>query len=166
MKTLKEIIARLAELAVEVRDAVDVETVEALGIEKKELLERKAELEELEKRKQGALDLEEGKVGFKVVDKTKEERNKAEIKGVESIEYKSAFLKSTLPSSISKAPCFLFSNSSSSAFLTNSAVFSTPSASTVSMSVASLTSIVNSANLAIKSFKFILSSSILTTPLL
>jgi len=96
MKTLKEIIARLAELAVEVRDAVDVETVDALGIEKKELLERKAELEELEKRKQGALDLEEGKVGFKVVDKTKEERNKPEIKGAESIEYKSAFLKSLL----------------------------------------------------------------------
>ena len=51
MKTLQEIIARLAELEIEVRDATEIEVVEALGIEKKELLERKAELEKIEARK-------------------------------------------------------------------------------------------------------------------
>jgi len=93
---LKDLIARLAELTIEVRDATDIETVEALGVEKKELLERKAELDELEKRKQGALDIEEGKVDFEVIRQLKGELIMPEIKGTESIEYKSAFLKSLL----------------------------------------------------------------------
>ena len=54
LKTLKEIIERLAALDIEVREATDIKTVEDLGVEKKELLERKVELEALETRKQNA----------------------------------------------------------------------------------------------------------------
>ena len=72
---LSQIIERLAALDIEVRDAQDIETVEKLGTEKKELLERKAELETLEKRKQTALDITSGKVEAKIVESRKGEKN-------------------------------------------------------------------------------------------
>lgn len=91
---LEMITARLAELELEVRDAVDVEVVNAATVEKKDLLVRKAELEELEKRKQGALDIEAGIVDAKIIDERGE--MKMENKNIittESKEYRSAFLK-------------------------------------------------------------------------
>ena len=68
MKTLAEIIARLAEIDTEVRAASDAAAVEKLAVEKKELLERKAELEELEQRKQGALGIATGKITPKPIE--------------------------------------------------------------------------------------------------
>lgn len=68
MKTLQEIIARLAVIDEEVRNAPDTDTVEKLAQETKELLERKAELEELETRKQDALSLKTKKTAGKVID--------------------------------------------------------------------------------------------------
>ena len=60
MKTLAEIIARLAAIDEEVRGATDADVVEKLAQEKTDLLARKAELEELETRKQAALGLQGG----------------------------------------------------------------------------------------------------------
>jgi len=96
MKTLKEIIERLAALDIEVREAKDLAAVEVLGTEKKELLERKAELEALETRKQNALDITEGKVDVKVIEERKELKMEKKSFGIETVEYKSVFLKSLL----------------------------------------------------------------------
>ena len=92
---LSQIIERLAALDIEVRDAQDIETVEKLGTEKKELLERKAELETLEKRKQTALDITSGKVEAKIVESRKGEKNMDFNKDnvIATPEYRSAFLK-------------------------------------------------------------------------
>ena len=51
MKTLKEIMERLAALDIEVRDATEMEVVETLGKEKTELLERKKSLKQSKKEK-------------------------------------------------------------------------------------------------------------------
>ena len=69
---LQQIIERLTALDIEVRDAQDVETVNALGEEKTKLLERKAELDALEQRKQTALDITAGKATPSVIEVRKE----------------------------------------------------------------------------------------------
>lgn len=69
---LEQITARLAELDEEVRAATEAETVDNAAEEKKRLLERKAELEVLEARKQTALDITAGKVVPKIVEARKE----------------------------------------------------------------------------------------------
>lgn len=69
---LEQITARLAELDEEVRAATEAETVDNAAEEKKGLLERKAELEVLEARKQTALDITAGKVVPKIVEVRKE----------------------------------------------------------------------------------------------
>lgn len=71
--TLEEVIERLAALDEEVRGAEEVEAVEKATEEKKQLLERKAELEELEARKSAALEINSGEVSAKVVEERKEE---------------------------------------------------------------------------------------------
>lgn len=58
---LQQVEERLAALDEEVRSFTEVDKVEAATEEKKALLERKAELKDLEARKQTALDLNEGK---------------------------------------------------------------------------------------------------------
>lgn len=70
---LKQVEERLAELDKEVREATDAETVEKAAEEKKNLLERQAELKALELRKQTALDLTAGKKPDKIVEERKVE---------------------------------------------------------------------------------------------
>ncbi len=96
---LEQVAERLAALDIEVRDAEDIETVKKLGAEKKELLERKAELEALELRKKTALDLAAGKIEpDKIVDTRKDDKpmefenmRPEEVRATE--EYRSAFFK-------------------------------------------------------------------------
>lgn len=91
--TLREVEERLAALDIEVRSFTEVEQVEAATEEKKGLLARKAELEDLEARKQTALELTAGKVPGKIIEERKAEpkmENKIE-RGTE--EYRSAWLK-------------------------------------------------------------------------
>ena len=68
---LEQITARLAELDDEVRAATDAEAVNKAADEKKELLARKAELEDLEQRKQTALDIASGILTPKIIDTRK-----------------------------------------------------------------------------------------------
>jgi len=92
---LEQVNTRLAELDIEVRDATSVETVEAATTEKQLLVERKAELETLETRKQTALNITAGtQPNIKIIDKT-EDRKMEEVKtyGVDSPEYRSLFLR-------------------------------------------------------------------------
>lgn len=73
---LQQVNERLAALDVEVRGAKTVEAVEAAAEEKKSLLERKKELEDLERRRQTALDLTVGaKTPDRVIDIRKDENN-------------------------------------------------------------------------------------------
>ena len=73
---LQQVNERLAALDVEVRGAKTVEAVEAAAEEKKSLLERKKELEDLERRRQTALDLTAGaKTPDRVIDIRKDENN-------------------------------------------------------------------------------------------
>ena len=88
MKTLQEIIARLAEIDVEVRNATEAAQVDALATEKSELVARKAELEELETRKQGALGIKQG--AGKVI----ERRTAVDLDDLrDSMEYRKAFMR-------------------------------------------------------------------------
>ncbi len=88
---MADVVARLAELDVEVREMQDVEAVEKATEEKKALLERKAELENLEQRKAAAEALTAGKAEAKVIDERKE--NKMEIEMRNTPEYGKAFVK-------------------------------------------------------------------------
>ena len=89
--TLQEIIARLAQIAAEVRAATDATIVDQLAAEKAELLTRKAELEGLEKRKQTALGLAAGTIPSAVI-----ESRTGATTAVEDIhatlEYRNAFM--------------------------------------------------------------------------
>lgn len=93
MKTLAEIIARLAAIDEEVRSATAADVVEKLAKEKTDLLTRKAELEELESRKQKALDLQGGapaKVG-EIVNPGETRKAEPEDK-FDTLEYRKAFM--------------------------------------------------------------------------
>ena len=93
--TLEQVIEKLAELDKEVREAQDLETVEKAKESKAELLERKKELEELEARKQTALDLQAGIVQGTVIETKpiiKEERTMENLQNVASVEYRNAYL--------------------------------------------------------------------------
>lgn len=92
---LQQVIERLAALEIEVRDATDIEVVNKGIEEKKGLLERKAELEALEARKQTAKDLNDGIIeGRKIDFMNPQEEKKMEVRyDAASKEYRSAFLK-------------------------------------------------------------------------
>lgn len=90
---LQQVAERLAALDIEVRDATTVEAVEALGTEKRELLERKSELETLEARKQTALDITAGKIIPEVIEIRKENQMETKTFDIASEEYRSAWLK-------------------------------------------------------------------------
>lgn len=90
---LEQVNARLAELDEEVRSANKVEDIEKATEEKTNLLERKAELEDLEARKQNALNITAGNVNTKTIETRKDDMNMNENYNVESKEYRSAFLK-------------------------------------------------------------------------
>lgn len=97
---LQQVIERLAALEIEVRDATDIEVVNKGIEEKKGLLERKAELEALEARKQTAKDLNDGKIEGRKIDKfdameeRKMEFTKANV--LNAPEYRSAWAKSLM----------------------------------------------------------------------
>ena len=93
---LKQIIARLAELDEEVRNAESVEAVAKAEEEKKELLARKAELEDLEARKAAALELQGGsargsELGLNPM--MGEKRAVAVVDPASTPEYRTAYLK-------------------------------------------------------------------------
>lgn len=72
---LQAVDARLAELDTEVRSAESVEAIDAAGVEKKSLLERRTELADLEQRKQTALELNAGtKEPDKIIETRKAEK--------------------------------------------------------------------------------------------
>lgn len=90
--TLQQVTERLSEMDVEVRDAKDIETVNELTEKKAMLLERKAELEDLEARKKDALELEKGAPGAKK-ERGGEEMPEERKFTIESKEYREAFMK-------------------------------------------------------------------------
>ena len=90
--TLQQVTERLSEMDVEVRDAKDIETVNELTEKKAMLLERKAELEDLEARKKDALELENGAPGAKK-ERGGEEMPEERKFTIESKEYREAFMK-------------------------------------------------------------------------
>lgn len=90
---LEQVTQRLAELDEEVRNANDVEFVNKATEEKKDLLARKAELEDLESRKQAALDISAQKVEPKVIE-TRKENEMEKTFAIDSVEYRNAWLNS------------------------------------------------------------------------
>lgn len=92
MKTLEEIIKRLAEIDEEVRSAVDTESIEKLANEKTDLLERKVELEALETRKKTALGITEGTISAKTVETNVKETKSVDDK-FDTLEYRKAFME-------------------------------------------------------------------------
>jgi HK97 family phage major capsid protein len=101
MKTLQEIIARLAAIDVEVRAAKTTEEIDKLETEKRELLTRKGELEDLETRKQTALNITAGTTQGNIITRSPafiksdfKGMSPEEVRGTE--EYRSAFLKSLI----------------------------------------------------------------------
>ena len=95
---LTDVIERLAALDEEVRSATEVELVEKATEEKKELLARKKELEELQERKDIALKIDSGEIIPTIKEVRKEEKHMEfekmtpdEIRNTE--EYRSGFLK-------------------------------------------------------------------------
>ena len=93
--TLQQVEERLTALDIEVRSFTEAAQVDAATEEKKQLLTRKAELQDLEARKQTALELNEGKAPEKIIETRKEEK-KMEIEKMldrSSEEYRIAWLK-------------------------------------------------------------------------
>lgn len=95
---LKGISERLTQLDIEVRDMTDVSKIEEATEQKSVLLERKAELEELEKRKTNALNLQNEKVVGKIIERTKEDEVMEFTKEnvLKSAEYRSGWAKSLM----------------------------------------------------------------------
>jgi len=92
---LQQVEERLTALDIEVRSFTEVADVEKATEEKKGLLERKAELVDLEQRKKTALELNDGKAPEKIIEARKEEK-KMEIEKMldhSSEEYRNAWLK-------------------------------------------------------------------------
>lgn len=93
--SLAQVVERLAQLETEVREATDVEKVNAAIEEKKKLLERKPELEDLEARKKMAAELN---VGTTTPSNVVEKRGNGmpeqkKTYAVDTPEYRSAWLK-------------------------------------------------------------------------
>jgi len=95
MKTLAEILARLAVIDEEVRSATEAAKVDELAKEKAELLTHKAELENLETRKQAALKVQGGArtvIGTNVLPVQKAAEFRSEDVR-DTLEYRNAFMK-------------------------------------------------------------------------
>lgn len=90
---LEQITARLAELDEEVRAATDATSVDTAAGEKTKLLERKAELEDLQTRKQTALGITSGAIVPKIVETRKEMKMEDKIFDRSTEEYRVAWLK-------------------------------------------------------------------------
>lgn len=92
---LNQIIERLAALDEEVRSATDIEAVNTATTEKKELLVRKAELENLEERKKTALEINSGIIVPNITEKRGDMKmdNVTKNYNVDGAEYRSAYLR-------------------------------------------------------------------------
>lgn len=88
---ITQIVARLAQIDEEVRSATEPSAVDALATEKKELLERKADLEGLEARKKTALDIAGGLVPGVVIDQRGASADTDDKHA--SLEYRKAFME-------------------------------------------------------------------------
>ena len=95
---LEAVVGELAKLDEEVRNATDAEFVIKAAETKKDLLTRKNELEDLEQRKQAALDISVQKIEPVIIETRKENKMDFEKMMPEEIrateEYRNAFLKS------------------------------------------------------------------------
>lgn len=93
--TLEQITARLAELDEQVRSATDIEAVNQAAAEKSELLTRKGELEDLQQRKQIALDITAGIAVPNIIATRKETKmeNMTQDDVLASKEYRTYWLK-------------------------------------------------------------------------
>lgn len=102
--TLQQVEERLIALDVEVRESADISAIEAATEEKKQLLTRKAELVDLEQRKQTALDLTAGKAPEKIMEERKVEQKMDVEKMLDhsSEEYRHAWLKNLQGKEISE----------------------------------------------------------------
>lgn len=89
---LEQVEERLSQLEKEVRSATDIKDVEEKTEQRKALLVRKGELKELETRKQMALEMTDGKAEGKTIETRGEDKNMDNY-GIDSKEYRSAFLK-------------------------------------------------------------------------
>lgn len=108
---LSDVVARLAELEEEVREMQDIESVEKATEEKKGLLERKAELEEIEERKAQALELQNGEAEpTKVLEVRKDEKTMENIELRDSLEYGKAFVKAIISGDDTEARSLLTEN--------------------------------------------------------
>ncbi len=114
---LKQVEERLSQLDIEVREMNDVAKIEEATEQKKALLERKAELEEIEKRKSIALGLENGELEGKVIEERKDEKNMILDKEniLASKEYRSAFFKTLQRKELNEAEKRAMTSASNSA---------------------------------------------------
>jgi HK97 family phage major capsid protein len=99
--TLQDVEERLTAIEGEIEAASEVETVNTLADEKRNLIERQAELKDLAQRKADAQALQTGKVEGQI----KEERTMENIKtySVDSAEYREAFFKKLQGRSLDEA---------------------------------------------------------------
>lgn len=89
---LSQVVERLSRIDEEVRTATEVKKVDELTQEKKDLIARKAELEDLETRRQTALDLREGKKDGKQLETRGGKEAEPEDK-YGTLEYRKAFME-------------------------------------------------------------------------
>lgn len=112
---MEDVLARLAELDTEVREMQDIESVEKATEEKKALLERKAELEDLETRKAAAAALQAETVEpTKIIEERKEESKMVQVEMRDSLEYGKAFVKAIVSGDDTEARALLTDNVSGS----------------------------------------------------
>lgn len=108
---LTDVVERINALDVEVREAQDAEVVEKATEEKKALLERKAELVDLEERKAQAIALQNDEVkADKIIEERKEENKMENIELRDSLEYGKAFVKAIISGDDTEARALLSTN--------------------------------------------------------
>lgn len=107
---MADVVARLAELDAEVREATDIEVVNKAAEEKRSLLVRKAELEDLETRKAQAEALTGGEVEAEKIIESRKEEKKMEIEVRDSLEYGKAFVKAIMTGDETEARALLTEN--------------------------------------------------------
>lgn len=88
---LAQVIERLSKIDEEVRGAQDAAKVDELAQEKADLIARKAELEDLEQRRQTALDITVGKTGTKIEQKGAKQAEPEDKYA--TLEYRKAFME-------------------------------------------------------------------------
>jgi HK97 family phage major capsid protein len=99
---LEAVVGELAKLDEEVRNATDAEFVIKAAETKKDLLTRKNELEDLEQRKQAALDISVQKIEPVIIERRKED-NMEKTFAIDSVEYRNAWLNAMKSTQVSEA---------------------------------------------------------------